>query len=205
MGAHTARVLSDPIRAHGAWVYLFCAVAAGALVGARGRIEPALLVGTGFAGYFLVGAALAHGPRRKLRQLAGGAALGAVAGAGALLTGAQPAFLIVAACAAIPSAAAIVLVRELGSLSRWTLLTGVGALAMAAPAAAAAGGASAGESAVLLLLLWPVFAWRTLEVARPLLGAAHWDAVLLRRRGLREAGFAALWTMAVVVALRGTG
>jgi hypothetical protein len=201
MGAHAARAHPDPIRAHGAWVYLFCAVFAGVLVGARGRIEPALMVGTAFAGCFLAGGALAYGARRKWRRLVGGLALATVSGAGALLLGANSLFLVVAVCAAIPTVAAIVLARELGSLSAWTLMAGVGALAMAAPAAAAAGGASLTESALLLMLLWPFYAWRSLEVARPLLESGHWDVVALRRRGLREAWLAALWTVGVVVAL----
>ena len=202
MGAHAARALADPARAHGAWVYLCCAVAAGALAGTGGRIEPALLVGTGFAGCFLAGGALAHGPRRHGRRLVGGLSLAALSGALALLLGAPSLFVLVAAGALVPSAAAIVLAREFGSLARPTLLFGVGALAMAAPAAAVAGGAGARESAVLLLLLWPFYAWRSLEVARPLSNGAPWNVAALRRRGLREAGLAALWTLAAVAALR---
>jgi hypothetical protein len=176
-------------------------VAAGVLVGARGRIEPALLVGTAFVGCFLAGGALAHGVRRNVGRLAGGAALAAAAGAGALLLGAEPMFLCVAACAVCPSAAAIVLARKLGALSTWTLLAGVGALAMAAPAAAAAGGASVSESAALLVFMWLFFAWRSLEVARPLQHSRHWEVAALRLRGLREARLAALWTAAVVLVL----
>jgi hypothetical protein len=202
MGAHTSRAITDPVHAHGAWVYLFCAIGSGVLVGAEGRIEPALLVATAFAGTFLAGGALAHGVRRHLRRLVGGSILALLCGAASLLVGADPRFLVVAASAAVPCALTIVLARTLGALSPFTLVAGVGTLAMAGPAAAVAGGATLHESAVLLALLWPFFAWRSLDVARPLTSGEPWDVTALRRRGLREAGLAALYTLIAVVLIQ---
>ena len=75
------------MRAHGAWVYLFASVAAGALVGAERGVERAMLVGTGFAGAFLVTAALVTGGRRKGRQVLVGSALAVLTPLAALWLG----------------------------------------------------------------------------------------------------------------------
>ena len=74
----------DPMRAHGAWIYLFASITAGALVGTGHAIELPMLVGTGFAGAYLVTAAISVGVRRRMRQLVFG---------GTLMVGAPPAAL----------------------------------------------------------------------------------------------------------------
>jgi len=194
--------MPDPIRAHGAWIYLFCSVGAGALVGAGRGVEPALLVGTGFVGGFLAAAALEVGVTRKLRQAGIGVALALLAPLAALELGAERGFLWVAAGAAIPAVGALVLSRKLGFLSRAAVATGIAALALAAPAAAVAGGASTARSALLFTLLWCFFSWRSLRVAAPLEAGGEWKPDELRARGLREAALAALWSLAVAIGLR---
>jgi hypothetical protein len=192
----------DPLRAHGAWIYLFAAVGAGALVGDDHPVEPALLVGTGFAGVFLMAAALSVGGRRKIRQFLVGASLAILCPLAAFWLHAEPVFLLVAALALVPAAACIVAERKLGFLSKTALITGVAALAMAAPVVASAGGVSWPRTIALFGLLATFFCWRTLRVAAPLQGGGAWNRHQLRTRGLREAAFAAVWTLAVVVALR---
>ena len=105
--ALVSRAFPDPIRAHGAWVYLFTSVGAGAMVGAQRGVETAMLVGTGFAGGLLGAAAVAVGLRGKARQLA-------IAGAAflpgplvALWLGAERGFLLVSACAAVAAFGAV--------------------------------------------------------------------------------------------------
>jgi len=192
----------DPMRAHGAWVDLFAAIGGGALVGAERGVEPALLVGTGFAGAFLVVAAVSVGVKRRLRQTLVGAGLALLAPLLALWLGAEPGFLVVMGCAAVVGAAAITLERSVGLLSRSTLIVGIAALALAAPASAVAGGAGAVRAALLFGLLWPVFAWRSLRVAATLPVGHPWNREELRARGLREAAIAALWTLFVAIGLR---
>jgi len=197
-----ARPAPDPLRAHGAWVYLFVSVGAGALLGAGRGVEPALLVGTGFAGGFLCAAALVVGARRRRRQLLVGCATAFLAPLAALALGAEPAFLVLTAGAALPAVGAVLLASRFGFLSRAAVVTGIAALVLAAPAAAVSGGASASRAAVLFLLLWPFYCWRSMRLAEPLEAGARWDRDELRARGLREAGIAALWTLAVAVGLR---
>ena len=192
----------DPKRAHGAWIYLFASVGAGALVGAGERVEPLMLVGTGFVAAFLVAAGLSAGARRHGRQIVAGTALAALAPLTALWLGARPEFLVLAAAAVPIAVAAVVLEKKLGFLSRSALVSGIAALAMAAPVVAAAGGTTVARSALLFGSLWPFYCWRTLRIAAPLRAGAPWDPEKLRARGLREAAIAAVWTLVVAIAWR---
>jgi len=192
----------DPLRAHGAWVYLFASVGAGALVGAEHGVEVPMLVGTAFAGGFLVAAAVAAGMRRKGRQVLVGVALIVLSPLVALWLGADRGFLTVAACAGVPAILALVLEKTRGFLSASAMTAGIAALVMAAPTAAVAGGASLEHAAWLVALLTPVYSWRSLRIARPLHRGGTWDRVALRARGLREAALAAIWALAVALALR---
>lgn len=191
----------DPVRAHGAWVFLFASVAAGAFVGAGRWVEPAMLVGTGFAGAFLAVAAISVGLRRKRRQLLMGTSLAVICPLCALGLGANPAFLAVAVSALLPAVAAVMLSKWLGFLSRPAVAAGTAALTWAAPIVAVAGDASPVQGAILFGLLWPFFCWRALAVAAPLAAGARWDPETLRSRGLREAGITGAWTLLVVVGL----
>lgn len=192
----------DPLRAHGAWIYLFASIGAGALVGAAYRVEPAMLAGTGFAGAFLVIAAIDVGPQRKLRQVLLGASLAIVAPLVALWLGAEPVFLNVAALTVLPVVSVVVLARTCGTLSPATLGVGVMTLTLSAPVAAMAGGSSALRAAVLFGLLWPFFSWRTLRVNASLPKGTAWNRAFLRAQGLREALIAAVWTLTVAMGLR---
>jgi hypothetical protein len=190
------------VRAHGAWIYLFASVGAGALVGADQGVERAMLAGTGFVGAFLVTAALVTGARRKRRQMLVGLSLAVLAPLAALGLDADREFLPVATLAAVPAMSAIILGKVWGFLSRTTMVVGIAALVMAAPAAAVAGGATLPRSAVLFGLLWVFFCWRTLNVAASLEAGNEWDRRQLRARGLREAAIAAVWTLTVAVFVR---
>jgi hypothetical protein len=190
------------MRAHGAWVYLFACVAAGALVDAGSRVEPAMLVGTGVIGAFLLTAAVSVGVRRKKRQLLTGASLVAIAPLMALCMDAKPVFLVVAALAVLPAGGAVVLQKKLGFLSRSALTVGIAAIALAAPIVAVAGGSSVQRGALLFVLLWLFFSWRTLRIAMPLAAGTPWHRAELRSFGLREAGIAAVWILTVTFCLR---
>ena len=192
----------DPKRAHGAWIYLFASVGAGALVGADDRVEPLMLVGTGFVAAFLVAAGISAGARRHGSQILAGATLALLAPLGALWMGARPAFLLPAAIAVPTAVAAVVLENRRGFLSRAALISGIAALAMAAPVVAAAGGTTVGRGMLLFGCLWPFYCWRTLRVAAPLRAGGTWDREKLREQGLREAAVAAVWTLAVAVTWR---
>ena len=192
----------DAKRAHGAWIYLFLAIAAGAVVGSAGRVEPAMLAGTGFAGAFLFVAALDAGPRRKLRQLLVGACLAIIAPLAALWLGAPLVFLSIAALALLPAVSTVLLSRTTGTLSTGTLVVGVAALTMAAPVTAVAGGSSTMRAAALFGLLWLFYGWQTIRVNASLPAGAVWNRASLRARGLREAAKAAAWTLAVSIGFR---
>lgn len=195
----------DPMRAHGAWIYLFSSVAAGALVGAEHGVERPMLVGTGFAGAYLVMAALSTDPWRKGKQIAIGASLAASAPLVALWLDAEPAFLWVAVATVIPGVAAVIMAKKRGLLSRATMVVGIAALVMVAPMAALAGGASLGRGVLLFFLLWLFFCWQTLRVAAPLKAGQPWDRQQLRSQGLRQAAIAAVWTLTVALVLRLVG
>lgn len=193
--------LFDPVRAHGAWIYIFVSVAAGSMLGSQRGVEPALLVGTGFVGAYLVTAALVMGVTCKRKQALVGTGLLAAAPLLALAIGADSKFLIPAACAALPALAAVCCARMFGFLSPSAVISGVAALTFAAPTAAMAGGSSPERAALLFGLLFPVFAWRSVRVGNSLSTQASWDSTALRSTGLREAALSALWTLAVLIAL----
>ena len=195
------RTAPDPVRAHGAWIFLFAAIGAGSMAGSRGRVEPALIVGTGFVGAFLCRAALAVGLRRKVRQLIVGAAVAILAHFAAHLLGAPSSYLYVAALATVPAVGAVVSSERYGFLSTTALTAGIAALTLAAPAAAVAGGASLIRAAGLYGLLWPFFTWRSLRIAAALKSGERWTVEELKSRGLHEAAAAALWALGSVALL----
>jgi hypothetical protein len=190
------------MQAHGAWVYLFASVASGAFVGSKSGVEPAMLVGTAFAGAYLGAAAFSVGLDRRASQLGIGALTAALATLGALWIGAEPRFLVVASGAAATAVGSVLLARRFGFLSRRALVCGIATLALAAPATAVGGGAEPLRAWALFGLLWPFFCWRTLRIAASLGAGLPWDRDRMRRRGLREAAVAALWAMGSAVALR---
>jgi len=194
--------MPDPTRAHGAWVYLFVSIGAGAMLGAARGVEPALLIGTGFAGGFLGTAAVVVGVQRRRRQLLVGFATALFAPLVALWLGAEREFLWVAASAAIVGVAAVGLARWRGFLSRTAMITGIAALALAGPAAAVAGGAGAARATALFALIWPFYSWRSLRVGAWLEADEQPKRAEVRARGLREAAIAAVWTLTVVFGLR---
>jgi len=192
----------DPMRAHGAWIYLCASVTAGALVGANYGVEPAMLVGTSFVGAFLVAAGIAVSVRRKRRQIVTGLGLAIFATLGALAFQARPQYLPITLLAAALAIATVILAKKLGYLAPATMLTGVAALAMAAPVSAIAGGATMLRAATLFGLLWPVYSWRTFLVAAAYTGGIVSSNAELRSRGLQEAALAAVWSLAVAITLR---
>lgn len=116
--------------------------------------------------------------------------------------GDEPSFVAVAACAALPAAAAVGLAMRWGSLATSSLLMGIAAIVMAAPMTAVAGGASIQRAALLFALLWSFFSWRTLRVAASLNDQMTWDRKQLKARGFHEAAVGAIWTLAVTLVLR---
>lgn len=193
--------MHDPLKFHGAWIVLFAAVGAGALAGAGRSVELGLLVGTSFAGGFLCAAALTSPSRRRARNLAVGSLLAAASLAGALALRADTRFLWIIAAAALTALVASLAALRLGFLSRTALVTGLAALTLAAPAAALAGGVGLRWCALLFFALWPFYCWRSLMIAERMRGSVTWDRAVLRKRGLREAAYTALWTLGVSVAL----
>jgi len=187
----------DPLRAHGAWVYLAMSILAGALsVTGRGPLA-GLCAGLGFVGVFLVASALAVYPRAWERRFAVGVVIaGAATGAG-LALGAPPVFLAYASIALFPAAASVWFAVRHGFQSPPALAFAVVALVVAAPAAACAGGAPAWMGWLLLALLAPFFAWRTWRTRTKLTGGG-WNRARLRRLGLREAAIAVAWTALAV-------
>ncbi|MCA9259420.1 MAG: hypothetical protein KDA61_09485 [Planctomycetales bacterium] len=200
--AGAAKWRPNPLRAHGAWVYLFASIASGALVGVERGVEPAMLAGTAYAGAFLLVAALDSGMHGKLKRAILGAAVALGSAALALTWGASPDFFYVAAIATLPAAAAVALAKWRGVLSTATLLSGIATLTLSAPVAAIAGGADYLQSAALFALLFPFFSWRAARIAVPLRHGKGWNRDALRARGLREAAIAACWSLLVTFALR---
>jgi len=194
--------MPDPMRAHGAWVYLFVSIAGGAMIGAARGVEPAMLVGTGFAGGFLGTAAVVVGARRRIRQFLVGWGVALMAPLVALYLGAEREFLAVTAIAGIAALTAVALARWRGFMSHAALIAGVATLALAAPASAVAGGAGAVRAAALFGLLWPFYSWRSLRVSAWMETRGEPIPGEVRARGLHEAAIAGVWTLAVVILLR---
>lgn len=90
------QVVFDPVRAHGAWIYIFLSVAAGSMLEAKHGVEPALLGGTSFVGAYLVIAAFVVGIAREQRQALVGIAQLLVAPPLALALGGDSSLLLVA-------------------------------------------------------------------------------------------------------------
>ena len=188
--------------AHGAWVYLFCCVAAGSLIGSDDGVERPMLVGTAFAGVFMVAAALAVGVWRKWPQVAVGLLVATVGVWLASQLEQDLSFMVIASLAIFPAMATIFLCKTQGFLSPGALVCGVAAVVMAAPVTAVAGGVSPQFSALIFVNLGAFFCWRTLRIAAPLARSGKWDRQELRARGLREAAVSACWTLLVVIAMR---
>ena len=190
--------IPDLMHAHGAWVFLTVSVGTGAFWAQDAMLLPALLAGTAHAGAFLLVAGMLRGSGGRSAAARGGAlALGGALAALAL--GAEPTFLVVEAFALLPALAAVAAARWLGALSVTAIAMGSLAIALAAPVAACAGGASPMRAALLALLLAPFFAWRTAAVLARLRSTSGGRRASLRDWGLREAGFAAVWSLTLAV------
>lgn len=193
----------DPLRFHGAWIYLCVAVAAGTLIGHNHGVERGMLVGTGFVGGFMFLGALTARSTRRGREAIIGAVLMLVMPIGAFLLGGSNSFLWVIGGAALLAAGALVVAHRKGFLATSSVALGTAALSMAAPAAAIGAGANSLAAFVLYGMLWPYFCWRTLAVShdrkapRPLGKRPN-----LRQRGLREAALVTSWAFVAVVVVR---
>ncbi len=195
--------MPDPAKAHGAWVYLASSVLAGTLSAIGKGVLPALCVGLGFAGVCVVSSALALQPGARLRRAAVGTVFAVGAPALALGLGADPSFLRFSLVALLPVACSGYCVARRGFYSPGALGFAVAALVVAAPSAACAGGVSSLTSWLLLLLLAPFFVWRTWRLRKLIMVQRGADRAWFRRKGLREALYAVLWTGAVVGLVHG--
>jgi hypothetical protein len=191
----------DPLRAHGAWVYLIVSILAGALAVDDRGVVPALLAGSGFVGVFVLAGSLAiFGRRRTRRRLTLGLLLTLGTPLLALGLGADPSFLVISLLALPPVAGAAYFANRRGFLSPGALACGVAALVVAAPTAASAGGAPAPVALLMLAILNPVFSWRTWRLARAL--GQGWTKERLQRRGLLESVWAVGWATLAVIVIR---
>lgn len=190
--------IPDPIRAHGAIVFLALSVLAGALSALGGGFVPALLAGVGFAGVFLIGSGLAIGIGRGWRRVAIGMALAVFAPLFAVDLGADPRFFAYGMLALFPAGLSAWFAERRGFQSPIALALGVCALVVAAPSAACAGGVTLSTSSVLLALLVPFYVWRTVHIRYRLTMAKDLDRARLRRIGQREAALAGAWTFLAV-------
>lgn len=196
--------MPDPRRVHGAWIYLFAAVGAGALLGAEGALVPALLAGTTFAGLFLIASVLAIGRERGKQPLIAGTTLAVLAPTLSIMMGGDPGFLWLVGAAIPPAVLSLVLALGSGWLAPSALACGVFTLILAAPSAARAGGASWSAAAWLFVLLLIFFEWRTLRIAFALRPGSKIDglnAQTMRAQGLREAALTLVWTAGTVLVL----
>ena len=204
-GAHN-RHIPDPVKAHGAWVYLIVSVLAGALTEVKAGILPALLAGTGFAGVFLLAGAFGtRDRRRRRRRLLVGILLAVAAPLAAIELGGDAWFLIYGLVALPPAAVAGFLGERTGYRSAPTMAFAVTALVVAAPSAACAAGAAPLESWLLLALLAPFFAWRIWRTRESIQTQRGWTRSRLRAQGWREAGYAVGWTALVVILIHIVG
>ena len=191
----------DPLRAHGALVFLAFSVLAGALSAIGEGFLPALLAGLGFAGVFLIGSAAAVGFRRGRLRFLVGLAIAVLAPALAVQIGANPAFFAYGMLALFPAGLSAWFAERRGFQSPIALALAVCAIVVAAPSAACAGGATMSRSAVLLLLLVPFFIWRTLKIRHLIGSRKDLGRADLKRIGKREAVLAGLWTFLSVFAI----
>jgi hypothetical protein len=199
--AMSRRTLPDLAHSHGAWVVLFASVGAGALVSRsdRGLRDP--WAGTACAGGYLAVAAFAAGVRQHPRRALGGTMLAISSAALARYSGADPRWAWALGASAAAAFACIVVAKQRGVLSRAALVLGLAALTMAAPTAALANGTDWRTACLLLLALWSFSAWRSLRLASELRRGPAWKLERFRARGLREAAFMAVWSLAVVACL----
>jgi len=187
--------LPDLLRAHGAWILLVGSIAAGALGADPELLVPALMAGTGHVGAFQ---ALAAGLRPGRGTLViRGTLLALAAPALAVALGASTTFLLFAASALPAAGLCVLLARRFGALSLPVIATGCLAIALAAATVACAGGVEPARAALLPLVLTPFFAWRSHAAGRRILDGEAGTKQALRSLGLREAGYAALWSLAV--------
>lgn len=189
--------IPDPLRAHGAWVYLAASILVGVLSAASWL--PALLVGFGCVGAFVAAGALAPvGRAVAVARAVGGALLLVGSSVLAVHLGADRLFVVVALVAVPPVLAAASFARADGFLSPGALSWGVTALAGAAPTVASAGGAPPRVTLVIVTVLAPFFFWRTWRLARAL--GPGWTRERFARQGLLESGLAIAWAAVAVAA-----
>ena len=193
--------IPDPLRAHGAWVYLAVSIAAGTLTaGDRGYL-PALLAGGAFAGAFVAAGSLAAVRRGvAVRRLALGLLVLIGSTYLAVRLGADRIFLPVSLLAAPPVVAAAYFAWRNSFLSPGALAWGVMPLAVSAPVAASAGGAPPAVALLMLATLAPFYFWRTWRLARAL--GPGWNRERFERQGLIESALAVAWGAVAVVAAR---
>jgi hypothetical protein len=192
----------DPMRAHGAWIFLSASVGAGALAGSGNAVERGMLVGTGVAGGFMLASAMHVGIQHKRRHAFVGGILTAAMPAVALALDPSTLFLVPIALAIVMAMAAIFAGRSLGFLSRTTVALGTAAIVTAAPVTAVAAGASLTRAFLLYGIMVVFCCWRSLQVLSDLGSGHDWTKVRLRSRGLREAAATAVWSIMAVVITR---
>jgi hypothetical protein len=192
----------DPLRAHGAWIYLIVSILAGAAVAPVDGRPAALLAGTGFVGVLVLASSLAIVRRKTvLPRFVIGLILSLVPPLLALTVGgAAPSFLVVGLVALPLAIAAGYFASSQGFQGPGALSFGVAALIVAAPVAASAGGASPRSAAGLFAVLAPVFFWRTWRLARQI--GAGWTLERLKRQGLLESAVALAWAVVAVALSR---
>ncbi len=191
----------DPLRAHGAWVYLIVSILAGVLTVEVRGFAAALVAGSGFVGVFVLASSLAIVGRRAVRRRFVAGLLLTVGGPLlAVGLGADRSFLIVGLAAIPPALAAARFASTGGFLSPGALVCGVTALVVSAPAAASAGGASLLRALLILAVLAPFYSWRTWRLARKL--GRGWTRERFLRRGLVESAVAVAWAAAAVAVIR---
>jgi hypothetical protein len=196
--------IPDPLRAHGAWVYLIVSILAGVLTVTDRGLAPALLAGSGFVGVYVLASSLAIARRRAaLVRMALGLLVAIGSPLLALAQGADPRFLMISLVAFPPVLCAAYFASRQGFLAPGALAFGVTALVVSAPVAASAGGASPRSALLLLATLVPFFFWRTWRLARAL--GPGWTRERFERRGLRESGLAAAWATLAVTTTRMLG
>ncbi|HGY91214.1 MAG TPA: hypothetical protein ENK43_08595 [Planctomycetes bacterium] len=189
----------DPLRAHGALVFLTLSSLAGLLTAlGRGRWAGLGAVAA-FAGVFLLASALAVGQSTRRRRRAGwGLALALVGPVAASWLGADSGWIVFALAAVFPAGLAGYFGQSLGFQSQPALAMAVTALVLAAPSGACAGGATLAEGALLFALLTPVFVWRAVGIRRNLSRPGRVTKAEIRKRGWQEAIWALGWTLVAV-------
>jgi hypothetical protein len=193
--------IPDPLRAHGAWVYLAVSILAGMLTVTPRGYAPAVLAGCGFVGVLVAVSSVATtGRRAGLGRLVVGSPLAIGSPLLALDLGAAPESLFVSLLAVPLALAAAYFASRQGFLSPGALAFGVTALVVSAPVAASAGGASPRSAFLILVTLAPFCFWRTWRLAREL--GRGWTRERLARQGLVESALAVAWAAVAVMTTR---